>query len=131
MRVRALAINTRPPTEQKIHAGKNEPKMLYSGAWEHPTNVKATVRDKPDTARGVIIRRRPRSVSSIFIDPQSATRGKQERQRNQRPSCSRLEIWMVPVALCCLTPHIRRVRDFIRYDHKHANDARCEKNPTQ
>ena len=29
---RAPIINTSPPAEQKIHTGKKEPKMLYSGA---------------------------------------------------------------------------------------------------
>jgi len=32
IRTRAPAMNRRPPAEQKIHTGKKEPKMLYSGA---------------------------------------------------------------------------------------------------
>jgi hypothetical protein len=32
IRARAHVISRRPPREQKIHTGKKEPKMLYSGA---------------------------------------------------------------------------------------------------
>jgi hypothetical protein len=36
---RAPIASRRPITEQKIHTGKKEPKMLYSGAWEQPTKT--------------------------------------------------------------------------------------------
>src|ERR1700677_1294687 len=64
-RERAPVISTRPPMEQKIHTGKKEPKMLYSGAWEQPTNTSGA-RDKPARGRSEVIRRRPRSVVLAF-----------------------------------------------------------------
>src|ERR1700684_204417 len=67
IRARAPAASTRPPAEQKIHTGKKEPKMLYSGAWEQPTNTSGAARDKPAKARNEVIRRRSRSVASMFI----------------------------------------------------------------
>jgi hypothetical protein len=66
-RARAPVVSTRPPTEQKIHTGKKEPKMLYSGAWEQPTNTSGATRDKPARGRSEVIRRRSRSVDSVFI----------------------------------------------------------------
>jgi hypothetical protein len=67
IRARAPVASTRPPTEQKIHTGKKEPKMLYSGAWEQPTNTSGAARDKPARGRSEVIRRRSRSVDSVFI----------------------------------------------------------------
>jgi hypothetical protein len=66
IRARAPVASTRPPTEQKIHAGKKEPKMLYSGAWEQPTNTSGAARDKPARRRSEVIRRRSRCVDSVF-----------------------------------------------------------------
>jgi hypothetical protein len=66
-RARAPVVSTRPPTEQKIHTGKKEPKMLYSGAWEQPTNTSGAASDKPARGRSEVIRRRSRGVDSIFI----------------------------------------------------------------
>lgn len=66
IRARAPVASTRPPTEQKIHAGKKEPKMLYSGACEQPANISAA-RDKPERGRSAVIRRRSRSVDSVFM----------------------------------------------------------------
>jgi hypothetical protein len=67
IRARAPVISRRPPAEQKIHTGKKEPKMLYSGAWEQPTNTSGAIRDKPARRRGEVIRRRSRSVDSVFM----------------------------------------------------------------
>jgi hypothetical protein len=46
---RAHAASSSPPPEQKIHAGKNEPKMLYSGAREQPADASGASTDR--TAR--------------------------------------------------------------------------------
>src|SRR5580658_2023028 len=62
-RARAPVASTRPPTEQKIHAGKKEPKMLYSGAWEQPTDTSGATRDKPARRPSEVIRRRPVFIS--------------------------------------------------------------------
>ena len=70
-RERAPVISTRPPMEQKIHTGKKEPKMLYSGAWEQPTNTSGAARDKPARAPSEVLRRRARSVDSVFISGQT------------------------------------------------------------
>ena len=67
IRARAPAASTRPPAEQKIHTGKKEPKMLYSGAWEQPTNTSGAARDKPARRQSGVIRRRSRSVDSVFM----------------------------------------------------------------
>ncbi len=67
IRARAPVASKRPPAAEKIHAGKKEPKMLYSGAWEQPTNTSGAVRDKPARGRNEVIRRRSRSVDSMFI----------------------------------------------------------------
>src|SRR5580658_4530777 len=66
-RARAPVASTRPPAEQKIHTGKKDPKMLYSGAWEQPTNTSGAARNKPARRRSEVIRRRPRSVDSLFM----------------------------------------------------------------
>src|SRR5277367_3437348 len=81
IRARAPAASTRPPTVQKIHAGKKEPKMLYSGAWEQPTNVNGTVRDKAPSTGNEGVGRRSRSVDSVFIS------GRPHRCRFSPPSC--------------------------------------------
>src|SRR5271156_918934 len=67
IRARAPVASTRPPAEQKIHAGKKEPKMLYSGAWEQPTDTSGATRDKPARGPSEVVRRRLRSVDSVFI----------------------------------------------------------------
>jgi len=67
IKARAPVASTRPPTEQKIHTGKKEPKMLYSGAWEQPTNTSGAARDKPARGRSEGIRSRSRSVDSVLM----------------------------------------------------------------
>ncbi|MGA7107343.1 MAG: hypothetical protein WBV28_03475 [Terracidiphilus sp.] len=62
---RAPIANTRPLAEQKIHTGKKEPKMLYSGACPHPTND--SVKDKAASWRNEEVRRRSRSVDLIIV----------------------------------------------------------------
>src|SRR5271168_4729362 len=67
IRARAPVASTRPPAEQKIHTGKKEPKMLYSGAWEQPANTSGAAKDKPARGRSEVIRRRSLSVHSVFM----------------------------------------------------------------
>lgn len=67
IRARAPVASRRPPTEQKIHTGKKEPKMLYSGAWEQPTNSSGAASDKPARRRNDVIRRRSRSIDPVFM----------------------------------------------------------------
>ena len=67
MRARAPVASTRPATEQKIHTGKKEPKMLYSGAWEQPSNTSGAARDTPARTPTEGVRCRSRSVDSIFM----------------------------------------------------------------
>lgn len=61
---RAPMANTRPVTEQKIHTGKKEPKMLYSGACAQPTN--GAIKDNAAIRQDEGIRDRSRSVDSRF-----------------------------------------------------------------
>jgi hypothetical protein len=67
IRARTPAISTRPPMEQKIHAGKKEPKMLYSGGWEQPANTRITVADNPASGRTEVNRDRSRFVNSALM----------------------------------------------------------------
>ena len=64
---RAPATSARPPTEQKIHAGKKEPKMLYSGACEQPVNVNDNPSDKAPSSPNDRLPRRLRIVRSTAI----------------------------------------------------------------
>src|ERR1700733_12024352 len=67
IRTRAPNASRRPPTAEKIDAGKKEPKMLYSGACEQPTNTRDAAKDNPARGWSGVIRRRSRSVDSTFI----------------------------------------------------------------
>jgi hypothetical protein len=66
IRARMPAANTRPPREQKIHAGKKEPKMLYSGGWEQPTNASGASSDNPASGGSEVVRRRSHALDSVF-----------------------------------------------------------------
>lgn len=66
IRARAPIASTRPPAEQKIHAGKKEPRILYSGAWEQPANTSGAAKDNPARARNEVVRGRSLSVDSMF-----------------------------------------------------------------
>ncbi len=44
---RTPAVINRPPAAQKIHTGKKEPKILYSGACEQPVAINDAARDNP------------------------------------------------------------------------------------
>jgi hypothetical protein len=66
IRARMPAANTRPPREQKIHAGKKEPKMLYSGGWEQPTNASGATSDNPASGGSEVVRRRSHALDSVF-----------------------------------------------------------------
>src|SRR5271168_841388 len=72
IRMRAAAASTRPAAEQKIHTGKKEPKMLYSGAWEQPTNTNVGARYKPASGRRDLNRCGSRS-DSLFISGKPLT----------------------------------------------------------
>ena len=64
---RATIASSRPLTEQKIHAGKKEPKILYSGAWLQPTNINGAARDKAARGPDEAVGRRSRSIDSMHI----------------------------------------------------------------